>query len=87
MANYGTVSTMFRKIRASDAAKEYERQLLDPSVPSLSFEDRLCLILDRELAERNSRRVNRLIHEANFRIKLMPKKLILNKIELFLNKQ
>lgn len=69
MADYGTVSTMFRKIRASDAAKEYERQLLDPSASSLSFEDRLCLILDRELTERNSRRVNRLIHEANFRIK------------------
>lgn len=75
MASYGTIPAMLRKIRASDAAREYERQLLDISVADLSFEDRLSLILDRELSQRESRRTARYVREAGFRLRCYPEEI------------
>lgn len=75
MSSYGSVEQMFRAIRASDAAREYERQILDVTTSEMPFEDRISLILTRELDERNSRRIGRLVREAGFRIKAYPEEI------------
>jgi DNA replication protein len=58
----------FRALRLPDARAEYERQLHDETAESLSFVDRLDLILDREISMRHNRRVARKLREATFRV-------------------
>lgn len=57
----------FRTLRLSDAKAEYLRQQENPSIDSLSFTDRLDLILSHEIAARTSRRIERRIKEAGLR--------------------
>lgn len=44
-------------LRLSGMAKAFEQQLKDPEIKSLSFEDRLGLLIDTESTERESRRI------------------------------
>ena len=44
-------------LRLSGMAKALEQQLKDPEISSLSFEDRLGLLVDTETTERESRRI------------------------------
>ena len=58
----------FRALRLPDARAEYERQLNDATIESLSFIDRLDLILDKEITMRHNRRVARKLREATLRV-------------------
>jgi DNA replication protein DnaC len=46
-----------RALRLTGMLRAFEQQLQDPETKSLSFEDRLGLMLDTESAERNTRRL------------------------------
>jgi len=54
-------------LRMPGMAQAFEDQLNNPTVQSLSFEDRLGLMVDAELAQRENRRVGRLIKGAKLK--------------------
>jgi DNA replication protein DnaC len=49
-------------------AAAYQTQLQDPEVQSLSFEERLGLLVDREWTDRQNRRLARRLREAHLRL-------------------
>lgn len=49
-------------------AQAYAEQMADPIAANLSFDERLGMIVDREIATRENKRLTRLIHEAELRI-------------------
>ncbi len=55
-------------LRLTGMAAALEEQLGVPDVQSLSFEDRLALLLEREATEREDRRMRRLLKQAKFRL-------------------
>ena len=56
------------ELRLAGMAAALEEQLLMPDIESLSFEDRLGLLLEREITEREDRRLTRLLQLANLRL-------------------
>src|SRR6266436_2942692 len=56
-----------RHLRLSGMAAAFTQQLEQPQLQSLSFEERFSLLLDRELTQRENRRLNRLLALARLR--------------------
>jgi DNA replication protein DnaC len=57
-----------RELRLSGMAAAAEEQQGLPDVQSLAFEDRFALLVDREAAFRENRRLTRLLRQARFRL-------------------
>lgn len=56
------------ELRLTGMAAALEQQLLMTDIESLSFEDRLALLLEREVTEREDRRLTRLLQLAKLRL-------------------
>lgn len=65
MLNENTISKL-QEMHLSVMAKIFKDQLSDPNMNSLSFEDRLGLIVDAEWVSRKNNHLKRLIKNANF---------------------
>ena len=61
-----------RQLRLSAMVAELDRQQADPDRATLSFEDRLGLLVDAEWLERSNRRLHRRLHEAHLRLVATP---------------
>lgn len=59
--------TTLRALKLPGLAEAYARQLEQPEVQGLSFDERLALLVDRELTHRQSRRLQRLLQLARLR--------------------
>ena len=57
---------LLRKMNLDTIADEYERQLDNPEAKSISFDDRLGMMVDLEHARRRNNRLTRLIKGAGF---------------------
>ncbi|MEI7563623.1 MAG: IS21-like element helper ATPase IstB [bacterium] len=57
-----------RELKLSGFLAEYERQLEQPSIIELSFDERLAMIVDAEYLNRKNRTVARLLKSANLRV-------------------
>jgi DNA replication protein DnaC len=55
-----------RVLRLTTMAHAYQLQLEQSAMQELSFDDRLSMLVEREVAERGSRKLNRLIRSASF---------------------
>jgi DNA replication protein DnaC len=66
MLNQPTLNTL-RSLRLAGMAEAFAQQLEQPDVQRLSFDERLALLVDRELTYRRNRRLQRLLHDAHFR--------------------
>jgi len=60
--------TQLRELRLTGMADALEEQQAVPDVQSLSFEDRLALLVDREATVREDRRLTRLLRQAKLRL-------------------
>ena len=58
-----------RSLRLEGMAKSFEEQLQMPDIEELRFEDRLALLIDREVTERNYRRQQSRLRKAKLRQK------------------
>ena len=67
MLTENTVSKLY-EMKLSVMAKKYKDQLTDTAVSTLSFEDRVGMMVDAEWATRKSNRMTRLIKNADFAI-------------------
>lgn len=56
-----------RSLRLPGMAQAYEDQLNNPTVQSLGFDDRFGLLVEAEIAQRENRRVNRLLKTAKLK--------------------
>ena len=56
--------TQLRELRLTGMAAALEEQQAVPDVQSLSFEDRLALLVDREATVRQDRRLTRLLRDS-----------------------
>lgn len=56
-----------RRLRLSGMAAAFAQQLEQPQLQALSFEERFSLLLDRELTQRENRRLNRLLQLTRLR--------------------
>lgn len=72
MTNFALISEQLSELRLPQGLKEYRRQNEDASFHSMSFDDRLELILNAEINSRINKRIERRIKEANLRIKAYP---------------
>lgn len=75
MTDPSLISSHLQQLRLPSAKLEYERQLRDPSSTGMTFDDRLELIISREVSERASRRSQRRIREANFKVHAVPEEI------------
>src|SRR5713101_4159148 len=66
MLNNQTLDQL-RRLRLSGMAAAFTQQLEQPELQALSFEERFSLLLDRELTQRENRRLNRLLQLARLR--------------------
>lgn len=66
MLSNQTLSTL-RRLKLYGMADAFEQQLEQPSTYDLGFEERLALLVDREMASRDSRRLQRLLQLARLR--------------------
>jgi hypothetical protein len=66
-----TVGIM-RKLRLHGMVEGLEHQQANPSLQSMSFEDRLGLIVDAERLARENRRLTRLLKEARLKVAASP---------------
>jgi DNA replication protein DnaC len=57
-----------RQLHLSGMAAALERQLAQPDIETLSFEERLALLVDNEWMTRQNRLVSRLLRQANLRL-------------------
>lgn len=57
-----------RELRLTGMAAALEEQQALPDAHSLSFEDRLCLLVEREATVRENRRLTRLLRQAKLRL-------------------
>ncbi|MFP3041666.1 IS21-like element helper ATPase IstB [Treponema primitia] len=67
MVNETTIHKLY-EMRLSAMAQAYRQHMEDPSLQSLSFEDRFGLLVDTEWTTRKNSRLARLIHVADFPI-------------------
>ena len=61
------IKNYLAQFRLSGALNAYERQLLDCSSIKLSFDERLCALLQHEETQRKENRLKRLMQQAKFR--------------------
>ena len=61
--------TQLRGLKLDGMARAFEEQALQPALASMSFEDRFTLLVDRESAWRDSRRLQRLLQQARLKQK------------------
>jgi len=66
MLTHQTV-TQLRSLRLDGMARAFEEQLTQPQAGGLAFEERFGLLVDRELAWRDSRRLERLLKQAKLK--------------------
>lgn len=66
MLNQPTLNTL-RALKLTGLAEAYAQQLDQPEVQRLSFEERLALLVDREVTYREGRRLGRLLQLARLR--------------------
>ena len=59
--------THLRTLRLDGMARAFEEQLTQPLATGLAFEDRFGLLVDRELAWRDTRRLERLLKQAKLK--------------------
>src|SRR5438477_175762 len=59
--------THLRSLRLDGMARAFEEQLTQPVATGLAFEDRFGLLVDRELAWRDTRRLERLLKQAKLK--------------------
>ena len=62
----GNTITKLQEMHMTMMAKALREQLSDPEMNSLSFEDRIGLIVDREWTSRKNNHLKRLIKNAGF---------------------
>lgn len=60
--------TQLKTLRLDGMARALEEQLAQPSAAALSFEDRIAMIIDRELSFRDTKRVTRLLKQAKLKV-------------------
>jgi DNA replication protein DnaC len=58
-------TAQMRELRLNAMTQAYERQLDQPKLHDLAFDDRMGLLLEAECAARNSRKLGRLVKTAN----------------------
>ena len=66
MLNQPTLNSL-RALKLTGLAEAYAQQLEQPEVQRLSFDERLALLVDREVTYRESRRLRRLLQLARLR--------------------
>lgn len=66
MLNQHTLTTL-RQLKLNGMADAFEEQMLQPAAQSLSFEERLGLLVDREATSRDNRRLKRLLKGARMK--------------------
>jgi len=66
MLTHQTV-TQLRDLRLDGMARAFEEQLTQPVASGLAFEQRFGLLVDRELAWRDTRRLERLLKQAKLK--------------------
>lgn len=66
MLNHPTVDKL-RELRLPAMARGLVEQMADPHMAALSFEERLGLLVDRQISERDSQRMTRRLAEAKLR--------------------
>ena len=59
--------THLRTLRLDGMARAFEEQLTQPVATGLAFEDRFGLLVDREIAWRDTRRLERLLKQAKLK--------------------
>lgn len=60
--------TQLQTLRLEGMAKAFEEQMTQPGCAELSFEDRIAMIIDREVSHRDSKRVDRLLKLAKLKV-------------------
>jgi hypothetical protein len=63
---------ILRKLRLKGLAEAYLRQLQDPRMNELTFEERFGLLIDHQWTERQNRQVNKLLREARLKVQASP---------------
>ncbi len=66
MLNHATIDHL-RSLRLEGFAAALEEQLAQPNAHAMSFEERLGLLVDRELSTRNDRKQTRLLQKAHLK--------------------
>ena len=61
------IQNKLQQLHLSGMAKAYRDQLEQPRMQELPFDDRLGLMVDRELSERENRKLSRLLEQAKLR--------------------
>ncbi len=59
--------TTLKHLKLSGMAQAVERQIQQPSLQMLSFDERLGMVVDEELSFRENRRLTRLLKDAKLR--------------------
>jgi DNA replication protein DnaC len=57
-----------KSLRLDGMARAFEEQLAQPGATALSFEERIAMIIDREVSFRDTKRVTRLLRQAKLRV-------------------
>ncbi|NNN22574.1 MAG: ATP-binding protein [Acidimicrobiales bacterium] len=73
-----TIKDSLSQLRLPRALREFERQIGDPNIGELSFEERFSLLLDAEIVTRRSNRIERRVREARFKVKAYPNEIDFN---------
>jgi DNA replication protein DnaC len=60
--------TQLKTLRLKGMARAFEEQLAQSAATALAFEERLALLVERELAHRDTRRVERLLKAARLKV-------------------
>lgn len=60
--------TQLKTLRLDGMARALEEQFAQPCTAALSFEERIALIIDRELSFRDTKRVTRLLKQAKLKV-------------------
>jgi len=67
MNHLNSVSTHLKALRLSGMHRAYDEQLISSSYQDMSFDDRLCFLLDREATERDNKALQTRIGKARFK--------------------
>jgi len=59
--------TQLKALRLAGMARAFEEQLAQPGSAELSFEERIAMIIDREVTDRDTKRVGRLLKQARLK--------------------
>lgn len=57
-----------KSLRLDGMARAFEEQLVQPGAAALSFEERIAMIVDREVSFRDTKRVTRLLKQAKLKV-------------------